>query len=173
MSVVIRMKRTGRRNRPCYRISVADSRAPRDGRTLETLGLYDPVSKASDQQSTLNVDRARHWMTNGAQPSDTVRSIFKRMGVFEEMDMETKKRDRSGRKLDTKTTATRRAVQAERGARKEARRIAKVEAARPPKEDSEEAPSEEVAAVEETVEETATVEEAPAEEPSADDSKEE
>jgi small subunit ribosomal protein S16 len=173
MSVVIRMKRTGRRNRPCYRISVADSRAPRDGRTLETLGLYDPVSKAADQQTTLNVDRARHWMTNGAQPSDTVRSIFKRMGVFEEMDMETKKRDRSGRKLDTKTTATRRAVQAERGARKEARRIAKVEAARPPKEDSEEAPSEEVAAVEETVEETATVEEAPAEEPSADDSKEE
>jgi small subunit ribosomal protein S16 len=173
MSVVIRMKRTGRRNRPCYRISVADSRAPRDGRTLETLGLYDPVSKAADQQTTLNVDRARHWMTNGAQPSDTVRSIFKRMGVFEEMDMTTKKRDRSGRKLDTKTTATRKAVQAERGARKEARRVAKIEAARPPKEVSEEAPVEETAAVEETVEEIAIVEEAPAEEPSADDSKEE
>lgn len=173
MSVVIRMKRTGRRNRPCYRISVADSRAPRDGRTLETLGLYDPVSKVVDQQTTLNVDRARHWMTNGAQPSDTVRSIFKRMGVFEEMDMTTKKRDRSGRKLDTKTTATRKAVQAERGARKEARRVAKIEAARPPKEVSEEAPAEETAAVEETVEEIAIVEEAPAEEPSADDSKEE
>ena len=87
MSVVIRMKRTGRRNRPCYRISVADSRSPRDGRTLETLGLYDPVSKAADQQTTLDVDRARHWITNGAQPSETVRSIFKRLGVFDEMDM--------------------------------------------------------------------------------------
>jgi hypothetical protein len=95
------------------------------------------------------------------------------MGVFEEMDMATKKRDRSGRKLDTKTTATRKAVQAERGARKEARRVAKIEAARPPKEVSEEAPAEETAAVEETVEEIAIVEEAPAEEPSADDSKEE
>ena len=172
MSVVIRMKRTGRRNRPCYRISVADSRAPRDGRTLETLGLYDPISKATDQQTTLNVDRARHWLTNGALPSDTVRSIFKRMGVFEEMNMETKKRDRSGRKLDTKTTATRKAVQAERTARKEGRRNARLEVARSEAtalraeeapEAPEEAPVEETVAVEETVEETAPVEEAPAE----------
>ena len=94
MSVVIRMKRTGRRNRPCYRISVADSRSPRDGRTLESLGLYDPVCKDDEKQTTLNVDRARHWLSNGAQPSETVRSIFKRMGVFEEMDTEQKKRDR-------------------------------------------------------------------------------
>ncbi len=171
------MKRTGRRNRPCYRISVADSRAPRDGRTLETLGLYDPLSKGTDQQTTLDVDRARHWLGNGAQPSETVRSIFKRMGVFEEMNMETKKRDRSGRKLETKTTSTRKVAQADRAARKEGRRNAKLEVARAEAaaqraaEAPEEAPVEEAAPVEDVVEETASVEEAPAE-PAADDSKE-
>ena len=88
------MKRTGRRNRPCFRISVADARSPRDGRTLDSLGLYDPICKDADGQTTLNVERARHWLSNGAQPSDTVRSIFKRMGVFEEMDTEKKKQIR-------------------------------------------------------------------------------
>ena len=78
MAVVIRMKRTGRRNRPCYRISVADSRSPRDGRTLETLGLYDPVSRDAEAQTKLNVERAKHWVGVGAKPSETVRSIFKR-----------------------------------------------------------------------------------------------
>ena len=72
MAVVIRMKRTGRRNRPCYRISVADSRSPRDGRTLETLGLYDPVAPTKEAQTRLDVERARHWLTNGALPSETV-----------------------------------------------------------------------------------------------------
>lgn len=130
MSVVIRMKRTGRRNRPCYRISVADSRSPRDGRTLESLGLYDPVCKDDEKQTTLNVDRARHWLSNGAQPSDTVRSIFKRMGVFEEMDTEKKKRDRSGRKAKTQTTERRRADQAARASKKEARREERIAAKR-------------------------------------------
>ena len=181
MSVVIRMKRTGRRNRPCYRISVADSRAPRDGRTLETLGLYDPLSSGTDQQTTLDVDRARHWLGNGALPSETVRSIFKRMGVFEEMNMETKKRDRSGRKLETKTTSTRRAAQAERAARKEGRRNARLDVARAEAaaqraaEAPEEAPAEEAApvedVVEDVVEESTPVEEAPAE-PAEDDSNE-
>ena len=83
MAVVIRLKRTGRRNRPCYRISVADSRWPRDGRTLETLGLYDPISKDNEKQATLKVERARHWLSRGALPSETVRSLFKRFGVYE------------------------------------------------------------------------------------------
>ena len=122
MPVVIRMKRTGRRNRPCFRISVADARAPRDGRTLDSLGLYDPVCKDADSQTTLDVERARHWLSNGAQPSDTVRSIFKRMGVFEEMDTEKKKRDRSGRKATTKTGERRSADKAARAVGKEARR---------------------------------------------------
>ncbi|MCP3915040.1 MAG: 30S ribosomal protein S16 [bacterium] len=124
MAVVIRMKRTGRRNRPCYRISVADSRFPRDGRTLETLGLYDPVSSQKDKQTTLDVDRARHWIGAGALPSETVRSIFKRMGVYEDEFAlgQGKKRDRSGRKKATKKGTVRKAAKAGRAGRKDVRR---------------------------------------------------
>ena len=104
MAVVIRLKRTGRRNRPCYRISVADSRFPRDGRTLENLGLYDPICADREKQATLKVDRARHWLGHGALPSETVRSLFKRFGVYEgEYAPVQKKRDRSGRKKVTNT----------------------------------------------------------------------
>ena len=106
MAVVIRMKRSGRRNRPCYRISVADGRAPRDGRTLENLGVYDPASSKEELRLTLNTERARHWVDQGALPSETVRSIFKRLGVYEGKAPPAK-RDRSGRKRDTKTAARR------------------------------------------------------------------
>jgi len=120
MTVVIRMKRSGRRNRPCYRISVADRRSPRDGRTLENLGLYDPIA-AGESQLTLDVERARHWLEHGAQPSETVRSIFKRSGVYEGKP-EPKKRDRSGRKQVTKRGTRRKAAKAARTEAKTARR---------------------------------------------------
>ena len=123
MAVVIRMKRTGRRNRPCYRISVADKRAPRDGRTLEALGLYDPIATVPEARTTLNVERARHWLGHGAVPSETVRSIFRRMGVYEgDFAVQKKKRDRSGRKKATKTHERREASAAERAEAKSARR---------------------------------------------------
>ena len=123
MAVVIRMKRTGRRNRPCYRISVADSRFPRDGRTLDTLGLYDPVSSNTEAQATLNVERARHWIQNGARPSETVHSLFKRMGVYEgEFAPKERKRERPGRKKVTAARTRRRAEKGARAERKEARR---------------------------------------------------
>ena len=93
MTVVIRMKRTGRRNAPCYRISVTDRRFPRDGRTLETLGVYDPISPGPDLRLKLDVDRARHWVQHGAQPSDTVRSIFQRSGVYEGIETSKKKNE--------------------------------------------------------------------------------
>ena len=82
MAVVIRMKRTGRRNRPCYRISVADRRSPRDGKTLETLGVYDPVSSNPEAQVRLDVERAMHWISKGAVPSETVASLLRRQGAF-------------------------------------------------------------------------------------------
>lgn len=134
MAVVIRMKRTGRRNRPCYRISVADSRSPRDGRVLETLGLYDPVSPIEDKQIALDVDRARHWLRHGAKPSETVHSIFKRQEVYAD-DLERKPtpvRKRPGRK---KVTAKRKArteaqkVRAERKTKRQADRVAAKRAA--------------------------------------------
>lgn len=140
MAVVIRMKRSGRRNRPCYRISVADSRKPRDGRTIESLGLYDPIAPRTEMQLQLDVERAKHWISVGAQPSETVASIFKRAGVTE--PKQAVKRDRSGRKKPTKTSATRKAAKSARTAAKVERRSARVAAAKAAKAPAGEAASE-------------------------------
>jgi small subunit ribosomal protein S16 len=75
MSVKIRCKRIGGKNDPVFRIVVADSRSPRDGRFIEELGTYHPGRK--DQKYTLNLDRARYWMSKGAQPSDTVAGFLR------------------------------------------------------------------------------------------------
>jgi small subunit ribosomal protein S16 len=128
MAVVIRMKRSGRKNRPCYRISVADSRSPRDGRTIESLGLYDPIAPRAQMQLQLDVERARHWLSVGAQPSETVASIFKRLGVSESKPQVA--RDRSGRKTATKTGAARQARKSARGAAKLERAQARKAAAK-------------------------------------------
>ena len=71
------MKRIGAKNNPVYRIVVADSRSPRDGRFIEEIGTYTPHQK-SDPNFTLKLDRAEFWITRGAQPSDTVASFIKR-----------------------------------------------------------------------------------------------
>lgn len=130
MAVVIRLKRTGRRNRACYRIVVADSRSPRDGRVLETLGLYDPVHPNKEQQTTCEVERARHWLSVGALPSETVRSLFKRHGVYADWAKTAPIRKRPGRKKVTATRTARLKVKADRGEAKAARRQAKVAAKR-------------------------------------------
>ena len=141
MAVVIRLKRTGRRNRPCYRISVAESRNPRDGRTLETLGMYDPVTAGAQSGETvpggetLNVERARHWLSRGARPSATVHSIFKRHSVYEgELSLDEagkavrKRNTRPGRKTATKTRARKRAAKKSRAEAKSARRTERLAA---------------------------------------------
>ena len=76
MSVSIRLRREGSKNRPYYRVVVADSRSPRDGKFIEILGTYDP--KQTGQNSSFDVERAEYWITKGAQPSDTVRSLIKK-----------------------------------------------------------------------------------------------
>lgn len=76
MSVRIRLRRIGTKNVPVYRIVVADSRSPRDGRFIEQLGTYDP--QKADNNFTVNLERAQYWLGVGAQPSDTVRSILKK-----------------------------------------------------------------------------------------------
>jgi small subunit ribosomal protein S16 len=70
----------GAKKRPSYRIVAADSRSPRDGAFIEAVGFYDPIT----DPATIKVDleRARHWVSVGAQPTDTVRSIFKKAGVY-------------------------------------------------------------------------------------------
>ncbi len=79
MAVKIRLQRQGNKNRPYYRIVVADSRSPRDGRFVEIVGTYDPVNQNRDKQIDLKLDRADYWLGVGAQPSDTARTIINRV----------------------------------------------------------------------------------------------
>lgn len=78
--VRIRLRRTGRKKTPTFRIVVADSQSPRDGRFLEIIGQYVP--RQGDTALNLNTARANYWLDKGAQPSDTVRSLLRRAGVL-------------------------------------------------------------------------------------------
>ena len=76
MAVSIRLRREGAKNRPYYKVVVADKRSPRDGKFIEIIGAYDP--KKPGHNSALNIDRVEYWISKGAQPSDTVRSLIKK-----------------------------------------------------------------------------------------------
>jgi small subunit ribosomal protein S16 len=78
MAVKIRMKRIGTKNTPVFRIVVADGRSPRDGKFIEELGTYHPLVKGDN--FTLNLDRAKYWISKGAQPSETAASLIKKAG---------------------------------------------------------------------------------------------
>jgi small subunit ribosomal protein S16 len=116
MAVVIRLRRTGRKNLPCYRITVTDSRFPRDGRSLGTLGLYDPLRKDAAQQLKLDQERTQRWLDAGAVPSEIVQSLFKRMGVFPRKVVTRRKRP--GRKKTTTQNTQREAAKKMRLERK-------------------------------------------------------
>jgi small subunit ribosomal protein S16 len=83
--VKLRLRRMGAKKRPSYRIVAADSRSPRDGDFIEVVGFYDPLTEPSTIR--VDVERARHWLSVGAQPTDTVRSILNRAGVFGEAEV--------------------------------------------------------------------------------------
>ena len=80
MSVKIRLTRMGSKKKPYYRINIADSRSPRDGRFIETVGTYNPL--VAENQVTLKEERVMEWLNNGAQPSDTVRNILSKAGIM-------------------------------------------------------------------------------------------
>jgi small subunit ribosomal protein S16 len=80
MSVKIRLARHGAKKRPFYRIVIADSESPRDGKFLENVGTYDPV--ADPAKVSLKQERIKHWIGQGAIPTDTVKNILKKQGVF-------------------------------------------------------------------------------------------
>ena len=75
--VKIRLRRMGAKKAPYYRIVVADSRAPRDGRFIEEIGTYDPMAEGA-AKIKVDMDRAKYWAANGAQPTDTVRGLLKK-----------------------------------------------------------------------------------------------
>ncbi len=80
MAVKIRLRRMGAKKAPFYRIVVADSRYPRDGRFIEEIGYYDPTKKPSVVK--VDVEKAKSWIANGAQPTDTVKKLLKNNGAL-------------------------------------------------------------------------------------------
>ncbi len=83
MAVKIRLRRMGAKKAPFYRVVVADSRAPRDGRTIDEIGYYNPIT----DPATVKIDeeKALSWLANGAQPSDTVRNLFRKEGILKKV----------------------------------------------------------------------------------------
>ena len=79
--VKIRLKRMGAQKKPFYRVVVADSRAPRDGRFIEEIGYYNPMTEPKDIK--LDAELAKKWLANGAQPTDTVKALFVKSGIIE------------------------------------------------------------------------------------------
>ncbi|MFC4617319.1 30S ribosomal protein S16 [Camelliibacillus cellulosilyticus] len=81
MAVKIRLKRMGAKKRPFYRVVVADSRSPRDGRIIEQIGTYNPITEPAEVK--IDEEKALDWMAKGAKPSDTVRNLFSHQGIME------------------------------------------------------------------------------------------
>ena len=94
MAVKLRLRRMGSKKRPFYRVVAADSRSPRDGRFIEEIGYYNPITEPAEVK--INDEIALKWLKNGAEPTDTVRDIFSKQGImkkFHESKM-TKKEDK-------------------------------------------------------------------------------
>ena len=81
MSVKIRLRRMGAKKAPFYRVVVADSRSPRDGKFIEEIGYYNPITDPAEIK--IDAEKAKKWLDNGAQPSDTVRKLLKKSGIIE------------------------------------------------------------------------------------------
>lgn len=154
MAVAIRLSRGGAKKRPYYRIVVADVRAPRDGKYLEQIGTYNPMlPKDSGERVKLNEDRARHWLSVGAKPSDRVHRFLDAAGILERAPRNNPQKGEPGEAAK------------ERAEEKAAKLAEAEEAAK----EAAEAPAEEEAVVEEAAAEEAPADEAAAEEAPAEE----
>ncbi len=81
MAVKIRLRRMGTKKAPFYRVIVADSRSPRDGRFIEEIGYYNPISEPVEVK--IDADKAKTWIKNGAQPTETVKALLKKNGIID------------------------------------------------------------------------------------------
>ncbi len=159
MALRIRLARGGTKKRPFYRIVVADSRSPRDGRFIEKIGTYNPMlEKEHPERIRLKEDRAKHWLSMGATPSDRVARFLGQANIIEmpAIPEQTKKNQPRAKTVE-------RMKEAEEAKKAAAEAAAAAPAEEPP---AEEPPAEEAAA-EETPAEDAAAEEAPAEEAAA------
>lgn len=157
MAVAIRLSRGGAKKRPYYRIVVSDSRSPRDGKYLEQIGTYNPLlAKDNPERVKFDEDRARHWLSVGAKPSDRVHRFFDAAGILEREARNNPNKAEPGEKAK------------ERAEEKAEKLKEAEEAAKEAEEAAAEAPAEEAATEEAPVEETpgeeAAAEETPAEE---------
>ena len=84
MAVKIRLRRMGAKKAPFYRVVVADSRYPRDGRFIEEIGYYNPMREPAEIK--IDAEKAQKWLTNGAQPTDVVKGLFKKSGIIEQQE---------------------------------------------------------------------------------------
>ena len=81
MAVKIRLKRMGAKKAPFYRVVVADSHSPRDGKFIEEIGYYNPLTEPADIK--IDADKAKKWISNGAQPTETVKALLKKSGIID------------------------------------------------------------------------------------------
>ena len=167
MTVRMRLRREGKKKQPYYRVVVADSRSPRDGRYIEDIGYYQPLTEPSTVE--IDSERALYWLGNGVQPSDQVKQLLRISGIWEEFKPGDHGRDRSAKIAERAKAAEdrdRTIAEAEAAAAKE---IAEKQAA----EEAERKAAEEAAAAAEAGEvaedEAASAEEAPAEETPAEE----
>jgi len=145
MSVAIRLSRGGAKKRPYYRIVVSDTRSPRDGKYLEQIGTYNPMlPKDSGERVKLNEDRARHWLSVGAQPTDRVHRFLDAAGVLERAPRNNPKKGEPGEAAKERAEEKAAKIAEAEEAKKAAEEEAKAAAAAP----AEEAPAEEAAAEE-------------------------
>ena len=146
MAVAIRLSRGGAKKRPYYRIVVADSRAARDGKYLEQIGTYNPMlPKDSGERVKLDEDRARHWLSVGATPSDRVHRFLDAAGILEREQRNNPKKGEPGEaakeRAEEKAAKVAEAEEAAKAAEEEAKTAAAAPAEEAP---AEEAPAEEI-----------------------------
>jgi small subunit ribosomal protein S16 len=164
MSLKIRLSRAGAKKRPFYRIVVADSRSPRDGRYIERIGTYNPLlPRDSDDRIKLDIDRVKHWLSHGALPTDRVLRFLDAEGLMKREPRNNPHKAKPGQKRLDREEEKAKAAEDAKTAAAEAKTAAAEAAAAPP---AEETPAEEAPAEETPAEET-PAEEAPAEEAQA------
>ncbi|APR53648.1 30S ribosomal protein S16 [Sphingomonas koreensis] len=162
MALSMRLSRGGSKKRPYYRIVVADARSPRDGKFIEKIGTYNPLlAKDNADRIKLDTDRAKHWLSVGAQPTDRVARFLDVTGVKERAAKNNPNKGKPGEKAVERAEERAEKLKAAEEAAAEAKAAAEAAAAAPVEEPAAEAPAEDVAAEEAPAAE-ATAEEAPA-----------
>jgi small subunit ribosomal protein S16 len=159
MSLKIRLSRAGAKKRPFYRIVVADSRSPRDGRYIEKIGTFNPLSpRDSEERVNLDTERAKHWLSHGALPTDRVLRFLDAEGLMKREPRNNPEKAKPGQKRLDREDEKAKAAEEKAKAEEEAKQAAAEAAAAPAEE-----PAAEEAPAEDAQTEDAPAEEAPAE----------